>query len=234
MNANRDWPIGEAVPDWHGAKLPARVVLQGRFCRIEPLSAEHHGDALWGAMNLPGAEHNWTYLPYGPFAETASYRAWLTNMAESEDPFFFAIVDAHTQDAAGVASFLRIAPGHGTIEVGHINLSPRLQRRPAATEAMFLMMRDAFARGYRRYEWKCDALNEPSLRAAARLGFTFEGVFRQAAVIKGHNRDTAWFSVIDKEWPALKKAFLTWLAPNNFDAEGKQRQSLTSLTIALK
>ncbi|SDL55465.1 Protein N-acetyltransferase, RimJ/RimL family [Modicisalibacter muralis] len=223
-------PVGAAVPDWQGAELPERRVLEGRLCRVEPLSAERHGDDLWAAMNLADAEHNWTYLSYGPFADASAYRAWLAEMASREDPLFFAIVDRTTARAVGVASFLRIDAGAGTIEVGHINFSPLLQRRSAASEAMFLMMRYAFALGYRRYEWKCDALNQPSRRAAARLGFTFEGMFRQATVVKGRNRDTAWFSIIDSEWPALEKAFEIWLAADNFDAEGHQYVTLGSLT----
>lgn len=224
------WPIGPAVPDWQGAKLPERRTLEGRWCRVEPLSAERHGDDLWAAMSRADAEHHWTYLAYGPFADASAYRAWLADMAVRDDPLFFAIVDNATARAVGVASFLRIDPGAGTIEVGHLNFSPLLQRRPAASEAMFLMMRYAFSRGYRRYEWKCDALNRPSRRAALRLGFTYEGVFRQATVVKGHNRDTAWYSIIDSEWPALEMAFTTWLAPDNFDAQGHQHVALGSLT----
>lgn len=225
-------PTGTAVPDWQGAQRPERRTLAGRWCRVEPLSAERHGAALWDAMGLPGAERNWTYLPYGPFADERAYQAWLVEVAAAHDPLFFAIVDVMTSDAVGVASLLRIAPQAGSIEVGHINFSPRLQRRPAASEAMFLLMRYAFALGYRRYEWKCDALNRPSCRAARRLGFTFEGVFRQAAVVKGRNRDTAWFSIIDSEWPAREAAFTAWLAPDNFDAQGNQRHALATLIDA--
>lgn len=224
------WPVGAVVANWQGAKLPERRVLEGRLCRVEPLSAERHGDDLWAAMNRRDAERHWTYLPYGPFADISAYRTWLADVAAREDPLFFAIVDNTTARAVGVASFLRIDPGAGTIEVGHINFSPLLQRRPAASEAMFLMMRYAFSLGYRRYEWKCDALNQPSRQAALRLGFTFEGVFRQATVVKGRNRDTAWYSIIDSEWPALETAFMTWLAPDNFDDEGHQYVALGSLT----
>ncbi|MDW5375976.1 GNAT family protein [Halomonas sp. HP20-15] len=223
-------PVGEPVSGWQGAAWPERRRLGGHFCRLEPLDAAVHGEALWQATTLPGGEHNWTYLPYGPFADEATYRDWLSEMAEQRDPQFFAIVELAGGQAVGVASFLRIAPAAGSIEVGHIHFSPRLQRSPTASEAMFLMMREAFALGYRRYEWKCDALNAPSRRAAERLGFRFEGVFRQATVVKGRNRDTAWFSVIDGEWPALEAAFERWLAPDNFDSSGRQRESLSLLT----
>ncbi|WP_136066570.1 GNAT family N-acetyltransferase [Modicisalibacter radicis] len=223
-------PVGDPVPGWRGAAWPERRILQGRLCRLEPLDEPSHGEALWGAMSLPGSERNWTYLPYGPFPDQTAYRHWLAEMAGRRDPLFFAIVDEASGLAAGVASFLRIAPDAGSIEVGHIHFSPRLQRTPAASEAMLLLMREAFALGYRRYEWKCDALNAPSRRAAERLGFSFEGVFRQATVVKGRNRDTAWFSVIDGEWPALEAAFERWLAPDNFDADGRQREALATLT----
>jgi RimJ/RimL family protein N-acetyltransferase len=151
-------------------------------------------------------------------------------MSQSTDPQFFAIVDPASARAVGVASYLRITPASGSIEVGHINYSPLLQRKPAATEAMYLMMANAFDLGYRRYEWKCDALNAPSRSAAQRLGLSYEGIFRQATVVKGRNRDTAWYASIDSEWPALRNAFLRWLDPANFDAAGKQKQSLGSLT----
>ena len=176
----------------------------------------------------------WTYLPYGPFATLEAYRAWIEEVWSGSDPMFYAIVDTSTGRALGVAGYLRISPASGSIEVGHISYSPLLQRTPAATEAMYLMMARVFELGYRRYEWKCHALNAPSRAAALRLGFTFEGVFRQATVIKGRNRDTAWYSVIDEEWPALKEAFGRWLAPANFDEQGKQRIRLSALTTSLR
>lgn len=174
----------------------------------------------------------WTYLPYGPFDSPDGYRKWADEMARSGDPLFYAIIDRTTERALGVASYLRINPAGGSIEVGHLGFSPLLQRTPAATEAMFLMMKRAFLLGYRRYEWKCDALNSASRSAARRLGFSFEGVFRQATVVKGRNRDTAWFAVIDKEWPALKDAFLHWLHPTNFDERGRQRTRLSAMTVS--
>jgi RimJ/RimL family protein N-acetyltransferase len=173
----------------------------------------------------------WTYLPYGPFASLEPFQGWVEAMARGEDPLFHAVLDRASGRALGVASYLRIDPPVGVIEVGHINYAPALQRRPAATEAMYLMMRRVFDElGYRRYEWKCDALNAPSRAAAERLGFRHEGLFRQATIYKGRNRDTAWYSILDREWPALRDAFERWLDPANFGADGKQRASLSSLT----
>jgi RimJ/RimL family protein N-acetyltransferase len=181
---------------------------------------------LFASYQLDREGHRWTYLPYGPFTDEASFRAWLVEMAAKTDPLFHVVLD-ETGEAVGVASFLRISPETGSIEVGHIHYSPRLERTRAATEAMYLMMRRVFDElGYRRYEWKCDALNAPSRRAADRLGFTYEGTFRQHLVTKGRNRDTAWYSIIDSEWPAVKAAFEAWLEPKNFDERGVQRAAL--------
>jgi len=225
-----DQPIGRPVPGWTPRPLPPATPMSGRFCRVEPLVPAVHAADLFEANREDPAGRNWTYLGYGPFEEPAAYRDCLDQMAAGKDPMFHAIIDLATGRAVGVASYLRIDPANGVIEVGHINYSPRLQRKPAATEAMFLMMRRAFDElGYRRYEWKCDDRNQPSRAAAQRLGFTYEGTFRQAVVYKGRNRDSAWFSILDSEWPALKTAFERWLAPGNFDAEGRQRQSLAAL-----
>jgi RimJ/RimL family protein N-acetyltransferase len=172
----------------------------------------------------------WTYLPYGPFIDVDEYRRWLDPASRSDDPLFFAIIDTLTEMASGVASYLRIDPSNGSIEVGHIALSPRLQRTTTVTEAMYLMMRWAFTAGYRRYEWKCNALNQPSRRAAARLGLSYEGVFRRSGIVKGRNRDTAWYAATDAEWPALQDAFTRWLDPDNFAPTGRQRISLATLT----
>jgi RimJ/RimL family protein N-acetyltransferase len=174
----------------------------------------------------------WAYLPYGPFASPQRYRDWMQTHCTGDDPLFFAIIDRATDKAVGLASYLRITPAAGSIEIGHLSFSPLLQRRRAATEALYLLMRAAFALGYRRLEWKCNALNAASRQAAIRLGFAFEGVFRQATVVKGRNRDTAWFSIIDSEWPALDAAFTHWLAPENFDENGQQRAHLSVLTAA--
>jgi RimJ/RimL family protein N-acetyltransferase len=207
--------------------------MDGRFCRLEPLDPERHARPLYEANARDGEGRNWTYLPYGPFTTLESYRAWMEAACRAGDPLFYAIVDRANGRAAGVASYLRIAPSSGSIEVGHINYSPLLQRAPAATEAMFLMMARAFSLGYRRYEWKCDALNAPSRAAAQRLGFSFEGIFRQATVYKGRNRDTAWYAAIDAEWPSLEAAFTRWLDPSNFGPDGKQRTRLSDLTRPL-
>lgn len=226
-------PIGSPLPDWTPPPFPPRETLAGRFCRVEPLVPELHAADLFTANALDTAGRNWTYLFVGPFATLETYRDWLHSVRSSDDPMFFTIVDQASGKAVGVASYLRITPASGFIEVGNINFSPLLQRTPGATEAMYLMMKQVFALGYRRYEWKCDSLNAPSRAAAQRLGFSYEGIFRQATVYKGRSRDTAWFSVIDAEWPALEEAFLRWLDPANFDAEGKQYVSLSSLTAPL-
>lgn len=225
-------PIGAPVPDWTPPPAPPRTPMIGRHCRIEPLSEAHAADLHAANLRDPDGR-NWTYLAYGPFAREDEYRRWLVATCLGDDPRFHAILDAETGRAVGVAAYLRIDPRGGSIEVGHINLSPALQRSRGATEAMFLLMQRAFELGYRRYEWKCDALNAPSRAAAQRLGLSFEGVFRQATVYKRRNRDTAWYAAIDADWPALAAAFATWLAPANFDADGHQRVSLRALTRPL-
>lgn len=224
-------PIGAPVPGWEKRPLPPRTPMEGRTCRLEPLDPARHAEALFEAMGRDQDGRNWTYLGVGPFAAFGDFRAWLDKMAAGSDPLFHTVIDRATGRAVGVASYLRIDPANGVIEVGHIHFSPLLQRTPMATEAMFLMMARVFDElGYRRYEWKCDSLNAPSRAAAARLGFQYEGLFRQALVYKGRNRDTAWFSIIDGEWPRLRAAFERWLSPANFDAEGRQRESLSALT----
>lgn len=227
-------PVGRELPDWRPPARPPRVVLEGRFCRVEPVDVERHAADLHAANLLDRDGRMWTYLAYGPFATETEYREWLRPRQHGDDPMFFAIVAGTTGRAAGLASYLRIDPHQGAIEVGHLAYSPLLQRTAAATEAMYLMMQNAFQLGYRRYEWKCDALNAPSRSAAERLGFHFEGTFRQATVSKGRNRDTAWYSVIDREWPRLAAAYEAWLAPANFDSDGRQRLSLSQLTSAAR
>jgi RimJ/RimL family protein N-acetyltransferase len=204
--------------------------MVGRFCRVELLDIDRHAADLFAANAIDAEGRNWTYLPVGPFDAFDAYRTWMDGAVAKDDPLFHAIIDLETGRAVGVASYLRIDPPAGSIEVGFITYSPLLQRKPAATEAMYLMMQRAFTLGYRRYEWKCDALNAASRAAAQRLGFSYEGVFRQARVNKGLNRDTAWYAVIDAEWPALDRAFKQWLDPANFDVDGKQRVSLRTLT----
>ena len=228
-----DQPIGFSVADWHLPPTPPADPMTGRYCRLERLDADQHGPSLFDAHALDADGHNWTYLPHGPFDVYDDYYEWLSGMAKQNDPLFFTIMDTTSQRATGIASYLRITPTAGTIEVGHIHYSPLLQKTPAASEAMFLMMKRAFELGYRRYEWKCDALNAPSRRAALRLGFSYEGVFRQATVYKQRNRDTAWYATIDQEWPELKKAFDAWLDPANFDEAGTQKTSLSSLTAPI-
>lgn len=220
--------FGAPVPGWTPPPPPGPARLEGRHVTLERLDPARHADELFDANSADDAI--WGYLPYGPFHDRAAYRTFLDGMAAQGDPFFYVLRDHATGQAGGVASYLRITPAAGSIEVGHICLSPRLQRTPAATEAMALMMGWAFDAGYRRYEWKCDALNRPSRRAAERLGLSYEGIFRQAAVVKGRNRDTAWFAAIDSEWPALKAAFDTWLDPANFDSAGGQKTALSALT----
>jgi len=207
--------------------------MEGRTCRVEPLDPERHAADLHDA-NLEDREQRiWTYMPYGPFKSLADYRAWIERACLGDDPLFHAILDKADGTACGVASYLRIDPPFGVIEVGHINLAPRLQSTIAATEAMYLMMRRVFDElGYRRYEWKCNALNARSCRAAVRLGFQYEGLFRQATISKGRNRDTAWYAIVDKDWPATRTAFESWLDPANFDGDGRQRQSLSDLMAA--
>ena len=223
-------PVGFEVPDWKPVPAPSRVTLSGQYCRIEPLDPDRHARDLFQANSLDTEGLAWTYLAYGPFATFHEYERWLVESAASTDPLFFTIVDQKSGRAVGVSSYLRIDPKQGVIEVGHLNFSPLLQATPAATEAMYLMMRYAFELGYRRYEWKCHSMHSKSRRAAVRFGFSYEGIFRQAVVVKGRNRDTAWYAAIDQEWPALKTAFETWLDPNNFDSAGKHKTSLSQYT----
>jgi RimJ/RimL family protein N-acetyltransferase len=204
--------------------------MEGRYCKLEPIDPARHAEHLYSANALDAEGRNWTYLPYGPFETFGNYRAWLETECLGGDPLFFAILDKASGKPLGVAAYLRISPEAGCIEVGHIHYSEGMKRSPMATEAMYLMMCKAFELGYRRYEWKCDVLNAPSRTAAQRLGFSFEGVFRQATVYKERNRDTAWYAVIDSDWPGLRDAFLKWLDPSNFDGQGRQRARLTDLT----
>ena len=221
-------PIGEVVLNWQPVPRPPRTAMEGRHCRVEPIDPDRHGSQLFEAYRTDERGWNFTYLPYEPFETEAALRDWMARTCLGDDPLFHAIVDSKTGKAVGVASYLRIEPAVGVIETGHIHYSPLLQRTPAGTEAMFLMMRRVFSElGYRRYEWKCNALNAPSCRAAERLGFRFEGIFRQATIVKGRSRDTAWYSILDKEWPALEQAFSNWLDPSNFDECGQQKASLS-------
>lgn len=228
-------PIGEAVPEWTPRARPDNVTLKGQFCRIEPLDAEKHGDDLFAAYSTAPDGADWTYMAGGPFATRDAFQTYIEAAARSEDPKHFAILDADADKAVATFSLMRIDPANGVIEVGNVAFSPLLKQKTASTEAQFLLMQYVFDElGYRRYEWKCDSLNAPSRKAAERLGFTFEGIFRQAVVYKGRSRDTAWFSVTDKEWPLLQSAFETWLSADNFDAQSQQRQSLVAIREGLK
>lgn len=226
MDHARD--IGAEVPGWRPPPRPLRDAMAGDYVTLEPLDADLHAADLHRAFS--GHDGLWDWMGYGPFGSAARYHRWIRDTGMGEDPLFFALRDRQTGHCGGVAAWLRIAPEAGTIEVGHICLAPEIAGTRAATEAMVLMMQAAFGMGYRRYEWKCNALNLPSRRAAQRLGFSFEGVHRQAMVVKGRNRDTAWFSILDGEWPALAEAYAAWLSPANFDAAGRQRERLSDLT----
>ena len=223
-------PIGKPITDWRPATIPPMTTIDGQFCRLESLDARAHAKSLFDANTQDVEARNWTYLPYGPFESFEEYSQWLNSVSSTDDPLFYTIISKSSGKAVGVASYLRIKPESGSIEVGHIHFSPLLKRSPPATEAMFLMMKQAFDLGYRRYEWKCDALNAASCSAAQRLGLSFEGIFRQATVYKGRNRDTAWFAAVDSDWPALEQAFVQWLEPGNFDEDGRQKVSLRALT----
>lgn len=219
------------MDNWQACSPPPRTAMVGHYCRVEPLDAHRHTKDLYEAYTENQDASIWTYLPYGPFPSLDAYQTWVQSNCDQNDPLFHAIIDLKTEKAVGVASYLRINPTQGVIEVGHINYSPKLQKTPLATETMYLMMKRVFEElEYRRYEWKCDALNAGSRKAAVRLGFVFEGIFRRALMYKQRNRDTAWYSIIDSEWDALKTAFVQWLAPDNFDSHGHQKQRLSDLT----
>ena len=232
--ATSSQPLGAPVPGWTPPPRPAKQPIGGRYCRLEPVDPDLHGADLFAAQALDRAGAGWTYLPYGPFLDLQSCLNWIKSTCLGADPLFFAIVDQTSGRAAGLASYLRIVPEAGSIEIGHLYFSPLLQRSRVATEAIRLLLLEAFALGYRRVEWKCNALNAASRRAAQRFGFSFEGLFRQAAVVKGRNRDTAWYSVIDGEWPALRAAFDAWLDPDNFAADGTQKRRLSDMTAPLR
>ena len=226
---------GEAVTVELPRPEPARAPIAGRTVTMEPLDPDRHGPDLYPLLHGDAErERVWDYLPYGPFPDEAAFVAWLAEVAPRPDPLFFAIRRTAGGRVEGVATLMEIRPASGVIEIGHINLSTSLQRSVEATEALHLLMRHAMTDlGYRRLEWTCNALNLPSRRAAVRLGFSFEGIFHQHSAPKGHNRDTAWFSILDGEWPAIDEHFRSWLDPSNFDAAGRQMRSLGDMNRAL-
>ena len=225
--------FGEIVESFSIPPHPKGISIEGRLVDLKPLNSNKYAKELFSSNSLDKEGINWAYLPYGPFESQADYAKWIKSFEEGDDPIFFAIISKKLKKAIGIASFLRINPTKGLIEVGHINYSPLLQKTTEATEAMFLMMKWVFDNGYRRYEWKCNALNLKSRRAAQRLGFSYEGVFRQMTISKGRNRDTAWFAIIDKEWAEIERCFDQFLSESNFDNNGKSKVSLTSLTESL-
>ena len=223
-------PIGPAIDGWSPRPRPQRTNMIGRYCRLEPVSVEHHEADLFAAYMETPDDRDWTYLFHERPERDEHFRSYLTTLEKSDDPLHFTIVDMDTNRAAGTAALMRIDPAHGVIEVGSIVFSARLKRTRAATESIYLMMRRAFDElGYRRYEWKCDSLNAPSRSAAQRYGFTFEGIFRNAIVYKGRSRDTAWYSITVEEWPRIRCAFEAWLDPANFDERAEQKRRLTEM-----
>ncbi|MBX8534263.1 GNAT family N-acetyltransferase [Pseudomonas cichorii] len=211
---------------WQPASLPGNKTLEGRFIRLEKLDPARHGDDLWLVLNGPDSDPKlWDYLPYGPFNEREAFDTWLQRHASDTDPWFYSVVDQNTGVTEGVISLMSIVAAHGRIEIGHVTFGGRMQRTPKGTEAIYLLAKEAFALGNRRLEWKCNANNARSRRAADRFGFSYEGLFRQHMVVKGVNRDTAWYSIIDSEWPELQKAFEAWLAVDNFK-DGQQVKGL--------
>lgn len=226
-------PIGFSIKSRKPPSFPQGIVLEGRFSRLERFRSDHPIEELYEAFVRKQDESRWTYLPYGPFENFSDFQKWVHQFALEREPLFYLIFSNQTQKPLGLASYTRIDQENRVIEIGHLHFSEGLQQQTAATEAMFLMMAHVFELGYRRYEWKCDSLNLPSCRAAQRLGFSFEGVFRQARIYKGRNRDTAWFSIIDSEWTQLRRIYEIWLEPTNFDSNGFQKKSLSVLTKPL-
>jgi RimJ/RimL family protein N-acetyltransferase len=214
---------------WTPRPRPARETLEGRYVRLEPLRAAKHGDDLFAAATDGDADGRFRWLFEMTPQDRPSFDAWLAKVEASEDPLFFVVIDKSTGAAVGRQTLMRIDPTYGVIEIGNIHWGPKMQRSRMATEAQYLFTRYIFDLGYRRYEWKCNNRNEPSKRAAERFGFSFEGIFRQHMIVKGENRDTAWYSIIDGEWPALKAAYEAWLDPSNFGADGKQKRRLEDI-----
>lgn len=222
-----DQPVGEPVNNWTVRPRPSDIVLSGRTCHLEPLSASKHAHQLYAAYSQAPDGRDWTYMPFGPFTSFEEYRKHAEVLEKSEDPKHFTVISTSSGEAVGTLSLMRINPENGVIEVGYITFSPLLKRSALSTEAQYILMAYVFDQlGYRRYEWKCDSLNEPSRKAADRLGFRFEGIFYHNVVYKGRNRDTAWYAITSDQWPALKSAFEAWLLPENFDEHGQQIKAL--------
>ena len=227
-------PVGPSLSAWTERPFPPLTPMTGRTCSLEPLDVDRHAADLYAAYSEAPDGRDWTYMFVGPFATLSDYAGYLRAEAAKRDPQHHAIIDAATGKPFGTAALMRIDQTHGVIEVGHITYSPRLKRSRAGTEAMFLLMTRVFDElKYRRYEWKCDSLNAPSRRAAMRYGFAYEGIFRQAIIYKGRNRDTAWYAMTDRDWPLVRAAFERWLAAENFDANGGQRRTLSEIRSAL-
>ncbi|RUL72252.1 GNAT family N-acetyltransferase [Dyella choica] len=226
-------PIGPPLPHWTARPEPPHTPLSGQFCRVEPVDIDRHAEGLYRAYSAAPDGRDWTYMNAGPFPDAASFRSHLTKAAASRDPLHYTIIDLAAHEPVGMLALMRIDRGNGVIEIGHVAYSPLMRRTSAATEAMFLLLRHVFDDlGYRRCEWKCDHLNAPSRSAALRYGFQYEGIFRQAVVYKGRSRDTAWYAMIDRDWPAIRTGFERWLAPENFDAGGVQRLTLANWIAA--
>lgn len=214
--------MSTSLADWKGVPAPTVQLIEGRFIRLEKLDPPRHADGLWQALQGPGADPKlWDYLPYGPFPERAAFDAWLNNHAVNSDPYFFSVIDRASGDVQGILSLMSIVPAQGRIEIGHVTFGAPMQRSPKSTEAVYLLARHAFELGYRRLEWKCNNGNARSKYAAERLGFSFEGVFRQHMVVKGQNRDTAWYSILDGEWAAVGAGFEAWLSLDNQSGSGQ-------------
>lgn len=222
--------VGYPIENWQPLKRPEKSLIKGNYCIIEPIDLDKHAEKLFDVLSIDNQGESWTYLPYGPFATAGEFKDWLMVTMAEEATQLYAILDGKTSAILGIFGYLRINPKHGVIEIGHVHFSTLLKQTPMATEAIYLFLRHAFStHGYRRCEWKCNHLNEASKRAAERFGFTFEGIFRQSNVFKYQNRDTAWYSIIDSEWPALKDKFEKWLDPGNFSESGKQKIKLSDI-----
>lgn len=226
-------PVGTALPGWKSARLPTGKTLEGCYCRLERIRAEHHAAQLYDAYSEAPDERDWTYLPSGPYKTFKSLHAYLLDVETVTDPMHYAVIDLASGQAVGTFALMRIDAANGVIEMGYVTYSPRMKRTRISTEVISLLLSYVFEElGYRRFEWKCDSLNAPSRAAAERYGFTFEGIFRQAIVTRGRNRDTAWYSIINSEYPALRTAYENWLGPSNFDSNGRQREKLGKFIAA--